>query len=208
MVSNLTFAGEEHYAELTRLGVEWVATSVDGPPSIHDRIRRTRGEAWSPFARTHASIRELKARRPELPVLVLSMHDEMLYAERAMRVGAGGYVMKHEPPDRLLEGLRTVLKDEPFVSRRLAASLLNAFVGGSPRPGERGGLELLSNRELQVLEGIGGGMSTRQLGQKHGISPKTVETYRSHIKRKLGLDNSNELIHAAVRWVESEAAGP
>jgi len=69
MVSNLTFAGEEHYAELTRLDVEWVATSVDGPPQIHDRIRRTRGEAWSPFARTHASIRELKARGLSVAVI-------------------------------------------------------------------------------------------------------------------------------------------
>jgi DNA-binding NarL/FixJ family response regulator len=152
-------------------------------------------------------IRDLKARHPELPLLVLSMHDEMLYAEQAMRAGAGGYVMKQEPPERLMEGLRTVLKGEMFVSPRLASTMLNAFVGGSSRANGRSGIELLSVRELQVFEGIGSGMSTQQLGPKYGISPKTIETYRVHIKRKLGLTTGNELVHAAVRWMESEAAG-
>lgn len=152
-------------------------------------------------------IRDLKARHPQLPMLVLSMHDEMLYAEQAMRAGAGGYVMKQEPPERLMEGLRAVLKGELFVSQRLASTMLNAFVGGSSRANGRSGIELLSVRELQVFEGIGGGISTQQLGRKYGISPKTIETYRAHIKRKLGLTTGNELVHTAVRWMEHEAAG-
>jgi len=150
---------------------------------------------------------DLKVRHPELPILVLSMHDEMLYAEQAMRAGAKGYVMKQEPPERLLAGLRAVRKGELFVSQRLASTMLNAFVGGSPRANGQNGLASLSVRELQVFEGIGGGMSTQQLGQKYGVSPKTIETYRAHIKHKFGLTTGNELVHAAVRWMESEAAG-
>lgn len=152
-------------------------------------------------------IRDLKARHPELPILVLSMHDEMLYAEQTMRAGARGYVMKQEPPERLLEGLRTVLKGQLFVSQRLASTMLNAFVGGLPPANGRNGMQSLSVRELQVFEGIGGGMSTQQLGRKYGVSPKTIETYRAHIKHKLCLTTGNALVHAAVRWMESEAAG-
>lgn len=152
-------------------------------------------------------IRDLKVRHPKLPMLVLSMHDEMLYAEQAMRAGARGYVMKQEPPERLIEGLRTVMKGELFVSQRMASTMLNTFVAGSARTNGRSGMELLSVRELQVFEGIGTGMSTQQLGQQYNISPKTIETYRMHIKRKLGLTTGNELVHAAVRWMEREAAG-
>jgi DNA-binding NarL/FixJ family response regulator len=154
-------------------------------------------------------IRDLKARRSTLLVLVFSMHDEMLYAERAIRAGASGYVMKQDPPERLVLGLRTVLKGELFVSQRLASSLLNVFMGGGRRPRARTGMESLSDRELQIFVAIGGGLSTSGIAEKLGISPKTVDTYRSHIKRKLGLKNANELVHAAVRWVESEASsGP
>ena len=152
-------------------------------------------------------IRDLKVHHPDLPILVLSMHDEMLYAEQAMRAGAKGYVMKQEPPERLLEGLRTVLKGQLFVSQHMASAMLNTFVGSSPRAKGHNGMQSLSVRELQVFEGIGGGMSTQQLGQKYGVSPKTIETYRMHIKRKLGLITGNALVHAAVRWMESEAAG-
>jgi DNA-binding NarL/FixJ family response regulator len=152
-------------------------------------------------------IRDLKTRRSNLPVLVFSMHDEMLYAERAIRAGASGYVMKQDPPERLILGLRMVLKGELFVSQRLASSLLTGYMGGGRSPGARRGVESLSDRELQVFEGIGAGLSTSSLAQKFGISSKTVDTYRSHIKRKLGLKNANELVHAAVRWVEREASG-
>lgn len=152
-------------------------------------------------------IRDLKVRYPEMLVLVLSMHDERLYAERALRAGASGYVMKQEPPERLLEGLRSVLKGDLFVSQRLSSLMLNAFVNSSPSTRGRTGMELLSDRELQVFEDIGGGLSTQQIGRKQGISPKTVETYRSHIKRKLGLNDGNGLVHAAVCWLEREAAG-
>jgi len=152
-------------------------------------------------------IRDLKERHPQLPVVVLSMHDELLYAERVMRAGAAGYLMKHEPPERLMEGLRTVLRGESFFSPRVAASVMNTFVGGSPRSGKQGGMESLSDRELQMFVGIGGGLSTRQLAEKCGISPKTVETYRCNIKRKLRLNKGHDLLHAALRWVEDEAAG-
>ena len=152
-------------------------------------------------------IRDLKASRPGLPLLALSMHHEILYAERALRAGASGYVTKAEPPERLLEGIRSALKGELFVSQHQASSLLNAFVNSTPRLRGRFGMELLSDRELQVFEDIGMGLSTEQIGFKHGISPKTVETYRSHLKRKLGLDDHNGLVHAAVCWMVDDAAG-
>ncbi len=152
-------------------------------------------------------IREIKKRWPGLPVLVFSMHDEMLYAERAIRAGASGYVMKQAPPERLVLGLRAVNKGEMFVSQQLATAMLNIFVAGSPRSVSRTGVELLSNRELQVFRGIGEGLSTVGLAQKYGISSKTVDTYRGHIKRKLGLKNANGLVHMAVRWVDKESSG-
>lgn len=151
-------------------------------------------------------IHDVKLRYKKLPMLVFSMHDEMLYAERALRAGAGGYVMKNESPERLVEGLRAVLNGELFVSHRVAAKIMGAFVRNSSGLSKRYGMELLSARELQVFEGIGCGMSTIQIGTKYFISPKTVETYRLHIKHKLGLVTGNDLVHAAVRWVEGEAA--
>lgn len=152
-------------------------------------------------------IRSLKMRHPQLAVLVYSMHDESLYAEQAMRAGAGGYVMKDESPERLIEGLRAVLRGEMFVSPKLTAMMLGAYVRGSRGAQVRASVDLLSERELQIFDGIGRGLSTQQIARKYTISAKTVETYRSHIKTKLGLSNGHELVQSAVRWVEREAAG-
>lgn len=150
-------------------------------------------------------IRDVKLRRPELPILVLSMYDERIYAERALRAGARGYVMKQDPPRRVIEGLRAILRGDMFVSASIANSLLNTFVDGSKRNAERVGVERLSNREMQIFEAIGNGLSTREAAERLGLSVKTIETYRMHIKRKLGLGNANSLIHAAIHWVEGKA---
>ncbi len=152
-------------------------------------------------------IRDLKARHPNLPLLVLSMHDEALYAEKVVRAGAHGYVMKQDASERLLEGMRSVLKGEIFVSRQVASALLSSIAGREARGTPRSGVASLSDREMQVFESIGAGLTTRQTAEKYALSVKTIETYRAHIKRKLGLKTANDLIHAAVRWTEAESAG-
>jgi DNA-binding NarL/FixJ family response regulator len=147
-------------------------------------------------------IRDLQTHLPAVQVLVLSMHDERLHAERALRAGARGYVMKQDPPERILEGLRAVAAGELYVSSEVASSLLSAFVGTSAKPDRRVGVERLSDRELEVFERIGRGQTTREIAEQLCLSPKTVGTYRGHIKRKLGLSHNNGLIHAAIHWVE------
>lgn len=150
-------------------------------------------------------LHQLRALHPHLPLLVYSIHDERVYAERALRAGAQGYVMKHEPPERVLEGLRAVLRGEIFVSEALQKTLLAAFLAPGRNSVERQGIDRLSDRELQVFEAIGRGHTTLQIARELHLSVKTIETYRSNIKHKLGLENGHQLIHAAVRWMESGA---
>lgn len=146
-------------------------------------------------------IKSLNQRHPGLPVLVLSMHDEELYAERALRAGARGYVMKQESPETVLQAIRRVLSGEVYVSERMASLLLRDFLRGGPCP-ERRGVRRLSDRELEVLERIGHAMSTRDIAEKLNLSPKTIETHRLHIREKLRLRNGAELARYAIKWVE------
>jgi DNA-binding NarL/FixJ family response regulator len=134
-----------------------------------------------------------------LPVLILSMHDETLYAERALRAGANGYIMKQEATERVLVALRRILNREIYVSDRIANKMLRHFVGGSAHP-QRSPLEELSDRELEVLRLIGEGHGTRQIAEELHLSVKTVETYQSHLKEKLALKNSRELVQYAIQW--------
>ncbi len=147
--------------------------------------------------------RLLTARKPCLPVLVISRHDEGLYAERAIRAGAKGYVMKQEGVEVLLRAVHHVLEGGVYLSRSLNEKLLFGLAGGKSRPGSSP-LELLSNRELEVFEMTGLGFSTRHIAEKLGLSVKTVESYRSRIKNKLNLRGATELLQHAVQWVEAE----
>lgn len=149
-------------------------------------------------------IRDLRAQKPGIPVLVVSMHDERLYAERVLRAGARGYIMKQENPKRILDGLRAVMRGELFISDRIATHLLHVAVGNQTGHGGTLGIDRLSDRELQVFEALGKGNSTRGIAEDLHLSVKTVETYRAHIKRKLGLENGNELMLAAARWSQGE----
>jgi DNA-binding NarL/FixJ family response regulator len=154
-------------------------------------------------------IKDLHARHPDLPLLVLSMHEETLYAERVLRAGARGFLMKGEPIAKIIDALQVVLSGNLYMSQKISGGLLQTVLhtrhaaAASPTSP----LKRLSDREIEIFEGIGNSLSTRDLGQKLGISPKTVETHRSHIRSKLGLANNNDLIHAAIRWVESETGG-
>ncbi len=143
-------------------------------------------------------LKDLKSHSPDLPALVLSMHDESLYAERALRAGASGYVMKHEPPQTLLAAIRAVLSGEVYVSGKMGAALLQRMVGGKKRDG---GLPMdrLTDRELEIFRMIGGGKSVKEIADKLFLSVKTIEAHREHIKEKLNFKSSAELLRFAIR---------
>ena len=149
-------------------------------------------------------IRNIKTRHPGVPVLVLSRREESLYAERALRAGAKGYIMKGQVPAELVGALRTVLSGESYVSDAMSKRMLDRMLAGSSA-GATSPLELLSDRQLEVFEFIGQGRTTRQIGELLHISPKTVETHRTHIKDKLRLDTSTEVLVLAIQCARGEA---
>jgi DNA-binding NarL/FixJ family response regulator len=143
-------------------------------------------------------IGEIKQRLPRAAVLVVSMHDEQLYAERSLRAGAAGYVMKHEAPAAIVRAIRTVAAGGIFVSEAMSARLLQRLARGDP--GDQSPLGTLSNRELHVLELIGRGLGTREIAELLHISIKTVESYRARLKEKMNLRSGVELTRFAVHW--------
>ena len=147
-------------------------------------------------------IKTLKSQYPDLPMIVLSMHDEAVYAERAIRAGARGYVMKRETANRIIESIYRVLRGKLAVSDAIAQAFADKFgAGRAPAVGPT--VELLSDRELEVFELLGSGLDTRAIGEKLGISIKTVQAYCARIKEKLELSNATELLREALRWFES-----
>jgi len=151
--------------------------------------------------------RDVRSRYPKLPILILSMYEETLYAARALRAGANGYVMKVEAPDVLLRAIREILNGEFYVGEKVAGRLLKSLLSNLGDVGWRDGLGSLSDRELQVFEMVGRGLTTREIASKLSISTKTIETHRSHIKNKLQLKHSAELAHYAVNWVNGNGGG-
>jgi len=148
-------------------------------------------------------IKDIRMRFQDLPVLVVSMHDESLYAERVLRAGAKGYIMKQEPPEKVLNAIRQVLGGKIFVSEKMREKMLQRYVLGSSQK-NASTVERLSDRELEVFRLIGKGMGTRQIAKELDLSIKTVETYREHIKEKLNLENSSKLLQYAIDWVQNE----
>lgn len=148
-------------------------------------------------------IKDLRARHPAVPVLVLSMHDETLFAERALRAGARGYIMKQAGGKLLVAAIRHVLAGSVYVSPQVSARILEHFAG---RPGEaeRSPSERLTEREFEVFQLLGQGRSTREIAAKLNLSSKTVEVHRANARNKLNLKTGTELVAAAVRWVETE----
>ena len=145
-------------------------------------------------------VKSLRALRPRLPVLVLSMHDESLYAERALRAGARGYLMKQAPPDQVVTAIRQVLRGELYLSAAANLLMLNTFVSGRESNG-KSSVEKLSDRELEIFELLGKGRGTSMIAHDLRLSIKTIEAHRSNIKTKLGLSTAPELVRAAVEWV-------
>ncbi|MHC4564973.1 MAG: response regulator [Planctomycetota bacterium] len=142
-------------------------------------------------------IKDIHSQCPDLPVLALSMHDEMLYAERALRAGAMGYIMKQEATENVIVAVRRILGGEIYVSNRMAARMVRKLVTGQIEP-STSQVESLSDRELEVFHLIGKGHGTRQISERLHLSVKTIETYRAHIKEKLNLADAAELLQAVA----------
>jgi len=148
-------------------------------------------------------LKTIRSRDSKLQVLMLSMHDESLYAERALRAGANGYIMKQEATERVLIAIRQILSGEVYVSDRMSQKMMQQFIhrSGAARSSP---MAELTDRELEVFRLIGHGHGTRQIAEELHLSVKTVESYYAHIKEKLTLKNARELVQHAVQWVASQ----
>lgn len=150
-------------------------------------------------------LKNIRILYPELPVLILSMHDEAIYAERALRARANGYIMKQEATDQVLVAVRRILDGEIYLSNRMANKLLQQYMsGGTIEADSR--LAALSDRELEVFRLIGEGQGTRQIADALHLSMKTVESYQAHLKEKLSLRTGRELMQFAIQWKLTEKA--
>jgi DNA-binding NarL/FixJ family response regulator len=152
-------------------------------------------------------IKDIQALKPALPILVVSMHDESLYAERVLRAGGRGYIMKQEGGKKLLQAVRHVLSGQIYVSEKMAAGILETFSGRHTEVAASP-VQQLSDREFEVFQLIGQGKSTREIAVHLHLSAKTVEVHRLNIKKKLKLKTSTDLVRHAVRWLETEKSGP
>jgi DNA-binding NarL/FixJ family response regulator len=148
-------------------------------------------------------IKELAARHPGLRCLVLSMHDEAEYADRALRAGARGYVMKEDADEVVVEAIRRVLKGEIYVSPVMSSRLIHQLSREKPETDAFSGVASLTDRERDVFECLGEGLSTRKIAEKYGLSERTVEVHRANIKKKLRAEDAAQVLREAVRWVES-----
>ena len=149
-------------------------------------------------------IKHLKAQNPDLLMLVVSRHDEDMYAERAIKAGARGYLMKMEAGDVIVNAIRRILKGQIYLSEEINNKLLMGMMSGG-QVGRSSPLEILSDRELEVFELIGNGSTTREIAERMHVSIKTVESYRTRINTTLEISTGNELIKQAVQWVASES---
>ena len=150
-------------------------------------------------------IKDLHIRSPQTAVLVLSMHDESLYAERVLRAGGRGYIMKQEGGKKIIEGVRRILSGGAYVSENISARILDSISG---RGQNKSAVASLTDREFEVFQLIGQGLSTTEMAEKLRVSVKTIEVHRVNIKNKLGVPTAPELIRFAVRWLESGEGRP
>lgn len=151
-------------------------------------------------------VKQLRSQHPRLAMLVCSMHDENLYAERALRAGAMGYISKERAIDDVIEAIRCVLDGKTYLSDRMADRLLSR-VRGAEQSISESPVDRLSDRELEVFEQIGAGLNTNEIAQRLCLSPKTVDAHRQKVKRKLGLESTTQLTRYAVKWVLERSRG-
>src|SRR5437660_8073219 len=179
------------------------AEAMDVIRKLHPDMARV--DPSLPGANGIELIKNIRAEFPSLPILVLSMHDESLYALRALRAGADGYVMKHEVMANVIQAIREVFNGRPYLSPAMAAQVITKFAHRESED-ETDAVERLSDRELEILELIGKGKDVREIAKLLHLSPKTVETHRSHIKDKLDLKNSREVARFALQWLSARGA--
>ena len=151
-------------------------------------------------------LKEIRMKTANLPILILSMHDESIYAERAMRAGANGYIMKQEATERVLVAIRRIMQGDVYLSDRLTNTMLQQYVHGAS-PAKKSPLVNLTDRELEVFRLIGEGHATRQIAEELHLSVKTIESYQAHIKEKLALRNARELVQHAIEWAVNLKGG-
>jgi DNA-binding NarL/FixJ family response regulator len=147
-------------------------------------------------------IKNLQSMEKPVPTLILSMHDESLYAERVLRAGAKGYITKQEATKKVMVAIRQVLNGEIYVSEKMAARMVNKLVLGK-KDQKSFSVDRLTDRELEVFQSIGRGLGTRLIAEELNLGIKTVESYRGRIKEKLKLQNSSQLLQHAIQWVHS-----
>ena len=152
-------------------------------------------------------LKDLKALRADLPILVISMHDEMVYAERCFRAGASGYLMKESGSENLLAALRRVLEGQMVASPTVSEGILRNLSARKPR-GSGSPIRSLTDREFEVFQLVGQGKSTREIAAQLHLSPKTVDVHRVHLREKLSLKDVTALVRYAVRWLEAQNATP
>ncbi|HEX3728407.1 MAG TPA: response regulator transcription factor [Opitutaceae bacterium] len=152
-------------------------------------------------------MKNLKALLPKLPVLIMSMHDENLYAERALRAGARGYIMKQEASQKIVTAIHRVLSGELYLSDQMQEKMLKRIVDGRNEENVFS-IDKLSDREMEVFQLIGNGFSTRQIAAQLNLSVKTIESYREHLKLKLMLDKGSDMTRYAIQWVQSQSVPP
>jgi DNA-binding NarL/FixJ family response regulator len=148
-------------------------------------------------------IKDIKLRYSDIPILTLSMHDEAIYAERALRAGARGYLMKQEAPETVVKAVSHILSGNIYVSDKIATRMFNKLIEGQSNI-ENSPVDILTDRELEVFQLIGRGLGTRQIAQKLHVSVKTIENHRAHIKEKLNLGSAIELVQHATLWIQEE----
>lgn len=151
-------------------------------------------------------LKEIRLKSASMPVLMLSMHDESIYAERAMRAGANGYIMKQEATEKVLVAIRRILQGEVYLSDRLTNTMLQQYMRGTSSQ-KKSPLVNLTDRELEVFRLIGEGHGTRQIADELHLSVKTIESYQAHIKEKLALRNARELVQHAIEWTVNLKGG-
>jgi DNA-binding NarL/FixJ family response regulator len=150
-------------------------------------------------------VKDIKIHYPDVLVLILSMHDESLYAERALRAGAKGYIMKHQATEKVITAIHHILNGDLYISDEMSAKMVSKLIGGKSKEGISP-IDRLSDRELEVFLLIGQGFGTRHISKRLHLSIKTIETYRTHIKEKLNLSNAAELRQYAIQWRTSQTS--
>jgi DNA-binding NarL/FixJ family response regulator len=184
-----------------------VCGEAEDAPEALQKIEQTRPDivvADISLKHTHGLelVKDLQARLPALPVLILSMHDESLYAERVLRAGAKGYITKQEATKRILQAVRQVLEGQIYISEKMASRMVHKMVLGRA-DSQKSPIERLTDRELEVFQLIGRGQATRRIAAELHLGIKTVESYRARIKEKLNLEDGTQLLQQAIQWVHS-----